>query len=229
MSKQQKFVYTHTRPTNVCFNGVSFPVLGGDVIKCYPEFIEAFIPEGKYRPVPKGHPKDSQKPKFTFGHSPQFLRPDPTGGLPVRSVPGPRKTKGLTIMSPATVEEAPINPYDLGVEEEATIDIGTGFDTPTSPDPQPETLTTAPPAVRPEPKKVVAVVVVKDVEEEVEDVEEEVESVPERIPPGRAQLRKMRKDELAAEALSWGLELEEDVGRGVIFDALWKLFKYNEE
>lgn len=247
--KKEKFVYIHTRPTNVCFNGVSFPLLGGDVIKCYPEFIAAFIPEDKYRLVPPGSEVDKRAVKYNFGSSPIFLRPDPTGGLPMRSVPGPRKTKTPAPYSPATVEEAPDNPYALLSElETPTIEIGTGLDTPTSPDPKPESLTTAPPSERPEPteeedelKGLESGFEVEDEEStsgaedipadnlEDEELEDDTQDDTQLPIPGRTAIRRLKRDEMYAVAIEHGIEVAEDAARGVILKALWKAFKYDEE
>ena len=117
--KVYKYFGINRRPTNVCWNGTSFPINSGDVIKCYPEFIAAFINEKCYREL---RPEELEKAdiKFTFGVSPFFIKPDPMGGLPMRQVDqlGPGlKAKMPQKFSPATVEdEKPVNPYAEAIE-----------------------------------------------------------------------------------------------------------------
>jgi hypothetical protein len=181
MSKQEKFVYFATRPTNVCWNGVSFPVLPGDVIKCFPEFIAAFIPEDKYKRVPPGSKVDERPVKHTFGASPVFLRPDPTGGMPVRSEEGPRKTKKDLPKSPATIDERDVNPYEMPKADEARLELGTGLDTPSASDPESEDITTAPPSERVEKteEEDALAALEKDLELEIGEEEEPQEDIPE--------------------------------------------------
>ena len=119
MATKKLFKYIGKVPTNVCWNGVSFPVAPRDIIRCYPEFIAQFIPAKLYKEVESG------TPRHDLGRSPFFLRPDPTGGLPMRSDPnaGPRlKDKMPQPVSPALVEETIIdNPYDLGPDPKLEI------------------------------------------------------------------------------------------------------------
>jgi len=237
-SRPQKYVYAPRtpRPTNVCFNGVSFPVMPGDVIRCYPEFIAAFIPEKDYREVPKGSKKDLQPIKHNIPKSPIFLRPDPTGGLPMRSDPsvGPRLRELLPKgpISPALVDDIVIdNPYDMGLDEE-TLDMGTSLDVPSAPEPKTESLTTTPPGERVDAEKEAA----DELEADLEVLEEEVpEPVveEERDPdlpdiPSKTAFRKMGKEDLRALVISHGIEIPEDAARGVIVDLAWPVF-YGEE
>jgi hypothetical protein len=234
-------------------------VLPGDVIKCFPEFIAAFIPEDKYKRVPPGSKLDERPVKHSFGASPVFLRPDPTGGMPVRSEEGPRKTKVQLPKSPATVDEREANPYEMPKADEARLELGTGLDTPTSPDPhQPEALTTAPPSERAEGSEELDVLeeLEKELELEIgnsgeiqEDIpadnledeeaaqedeqedeqDEQEEDAPALEPPGRTAIRKMKRDEMYDAAVAHGVEIDEDAPRGTILKAMWEAFGYNEE
>lgn len=164
---KKKFVYTDTRPTNVCWNGVSFPVMPGEVIRCLPEFIATFIPEDKYREVPPGSKVDERPVRHDFGREPVFLRKDPTGGLPMTSQEGPAKTRpAKDPMLKDLSDTENDNPYALPVPD-AKLEMGTGLDTPTSPDPQPVAVTTTPPSER-----------VEGEGEEIEDVVEEQDLIP---------------------------------------------------
>lgn len=112
----EKFLYFDKKPTNVCWNGTSFPVNPRDIIECLPEFIAAFIDEKWYKGVPAD---DTRSVKYTFPASPSFLTPDPMKGLPVRSDPniGPH-LRGKDLRPVHLLGEEPQdNPYDLGVEK----------------------------------------------------------------------------------------------------------------
>ena len=172
--KQENFLYFGKRPTNVCYNGVSFPVLAGDVVRCYREFWEAFIrDERTYKAIPDDDAR-AQKPKYKFGRSPVFIKPDPVGGMPVRSTSEPGANPLLKekmrerLLNPPEDREY-INPYDLGVDEEPALEMSTALDKPSAPEPKEETFTTA------------IGVIGKDNLEEVEDLEEE-EKVDEEAP-----------------------------------------------
>jgi hypothetical protein len=234
---QENFLYFGRRPTNVCYNGTSFPVMPGDVVRCYKEFWEAFIPDERlYKVVPND---DAHKPKYTFGRSPVFVKHDPTGGLPVRadSSPGanPRlreKMKVRTPRDPALVMDAgaEINPYDIGVDNELTVDISTSPELPSAPEPKSEDISTGPSFVG------------SEVEEEIEEVEEETKVSFIETLRGRTVLRKLTRDEVFAECkrladtgcpsntekLDAFVGYDEDTTRGVMFKELWDYCGYNE-
>jgi len=117
--KPKLYVYFGRVPTNVCWNGCSFPVMPGEAIQGYEALITAHIDPKVLREVPLG----SQKARHTFGHQPFFIKRDPTGGLPVRSSTDPNAFKDKTpkpvlATSPALLEESMEgNPYDLGLDE----------------------------------------------------------------------------------------------------------------
>jgi hypothetical protein len=227
-SKQKVFKYfgVNQRPTNVCWNGTSFPINSGDVIKCFPEFIAAFINEKCYREL---RPDEIEKAtiKFTFGTSPFFLKPDPMGGLPMRSVEGtgPKlKDKMPKRFSPATAEdEKPVNPYaeateggataalpNPAVQEEPKLVISTAQDTPSAPEPDATGMEISTQIdigggemvgseVTPEDKPA-GPVADNPVTEEV--VEEVVEVVEEPTPPGKTELRQLLADPTRALAFA---------------------------
>lgn len=238
-----KYVYFGTRPTNVCWNGVSFPVEPGDTIICFPNFAETFFPAGTYTEVPKGSSKDAQKVRHTFGRSPTFLRTDPTGGLPMTSTPGPRKTKpnAADLFSPGLTDEMDTsNPYDLGVDTKPTIDMGTSMDTPSAPEPLEVSVTTVPPsevAESPEEEDIVedileSLELPEEVEVEVEGEAEPLEAEEEApgLPiPTRTQVRGLKVAELKDLAAAHGIDLGEATTRGPILEVLWGAFKYDEE
>jgi hypothetical protein len=242
--KQENFLYFGKRPTNVCYNGVSFPILGGDVVRCYREFWEAFIPDERtYKVIPDDDPR---KPKYTFGRSPVFIKPDPSGGLPMRSTSKPdtsllKAKMRERLLNPPEDREY-VNPYDLGVDENPALEMSTAPDKPSAPEPKTETFTTAPPAealteLNPVPDEIEA----PPVEEEVVDTPEE-ESVNEHL-LGRSAIRKLTRSEVFAETQRI-LELscpsnpdfievfasfdgeEDGTTRGVMFDALWDYCGY---
>lgn len=238
--KQENFLYFGKRPTNVCYNGVSFPVLGGDVVRCYREFWEAFIQDERtYKVIPDDDPR---KPKYKFGRSPVFIKPDPSGGLPVRSEAGPGANPRLKehmrerLMNPPEDREY-TNPYDLGVDENPALEMSTAPDKPSAPEPKTEVFTTVPPA------EVVEPAAADDdeafhVEEAVVDTTEEEGF--EVALFGRSALRKMVRDEVFVECkrqadagcphnpafLEAFLSYDDDSTRGVMFEALWEYCGY---
>ena len=243
--KQENFLYFGKRPTNVCYNGVSFPVAPGDVVRCYRAFWEAFVTDPKlYKTIPDNDPR---KPKYTFGRSPVFIKPDPTGGLPMQSSSDPghnprlkEKMKEMQPISPALVEETDYaNPYDLGVDEEPTLEISTAEDKPSAPEPKEETFTTA----IEQPEFVTELEPVPEEIEAPEDlVEEDEPGQVEEYLLGRTALRKLTRDEvfdeckrLAAlgcpsnpEFLETFESFDEETTRGPMFEQLWDYCGYNE-
>jgi hypothetical protein len=90
-----------------------------DAIVGYEEFILSNIDSSLLIEKPMG----SVKPKHTFGRTPFFLKPDPVGGLPVRSSEDPKafskEPEVVQATSPALIEETVVdNPYDLGLGED---------------------------------------------------------------------------------------------------------------
>ena len=125
---RSKYVYFGRNPTNVCFNGVSLPVMPGDVLKCHADFIFSQIPEGQYKVVPPGSPADKRQIKHDLGHQPFFIKRDPMGGLPIRTDPnaGPylRDPKRPGPISPALIEETEVdNPYEMPVGSKPDEDL----------------------------------------------------------------------------------------------------------
>jgi len=114
----EKYLYFDKKPTNVCWNGTSFPIQPRDVIACLPGFIEAFIDPKWLKRLPK---EDTRPVKYTFPASPTFLLPDPSKGLPVRSDPSAGPNLKSKLRARMLLEEPEINPYDLGVED-AVVD-----------------------------------------------------------------------------------------------------------
>lgn len=111
----EKFVYFDKKPTNVCWNGTSFPINPKDIIECLPAFIAAFIDEKWYKKVPAD---DTRSVKYTFPATPSFLTPDPMKGLPVRSTDKvTSEMRGKVRPVVVLGDEPEINPYDLGVED----------------------------------------------------------------------------------------------------------------
>ena len=239
--KQENFLYFGKRPTNVCYNGVSFPVLGGDVVRCYREFWEAFIPDERtYKVIPDDDPR---KPKYKFGRSPVFIKPDPTGGLPVRSEAGPGANPRLKelmrerLLNPPEDQEY-VNPYDLGVDENPALEMSTAPDKPSAPEPKAETFTTAPPSEVTEVTESAGDDEVPPVEEEVADTTEEEGF--EVALYSRSGLRKMVRDEIFEECkrqaaagcphnpdfLEAFLSYDDESTRGVMFEALWEYCGY---
>jgi hypothetical protein len=227
---QSKFVYFGRVPTNVCFNGTSFPVAPGDVIKCHPQFIADFIPAKFYKQIPDSDPR---KPRHTFGRTPFFMKPDPTGGLPVRSDPnaGPRlanKSLPPVPFSPAIVDDQFVeNPYDLGMgnEEEVVLENTTA-------------LKDGPKFVPPEDEMAAD-------EDSLDD--DDVANLqlpdpePEKVAPNRSVLRKGLREDLinialeikAGEIADAGFraefdEIDTNSLRGVVFDLLWRYYGYDQ-
>lgn len=235
--KQENFLYFGRRPTNVCYNGTSFPVLPGDVVRCYREFWEAFIPDERlYKVIADDDPR---KPKYKFGRSPVFVKADPTGGLPVTSdaSPGanPRLREKMKLRrDPALVmgNEAEVNPYDLGIDKGLTVDISTSPDLPSVPDPEKLDFTTA--------------LGVSDITEGDEDpVVDETESEGDEFEVAlfsRSGLRKLTRDAVLEECkrlaeagcphntekLDAFLGYDDDTTRGEMFPQLWDYCGYND-
>ena len=125
---RSKYVYFGKNPTNVCFNGVSLPVMPGDVLKCHAEFIHTQIPEAQYKVVAPGSPADKRPIKHDLGHQPFFIKKDPLGGLPIRTNPdaGPHlaNPKFPRAVSPALIDETEVdNPYAMPKGSAADEDI----------------------------------------------------------------------------------------------------------
>ncbi len=150
------FEYIGRTPRNICFHGTSFPVYPGCTIAAPEEWLKAQLPPKQLKLVTK----TGITPKLRFPPgSKRMLFTDPTGGLPVKSVPGKPKTARSLVPSPATTEipdKDYLNPYDLGMakreEEEPTLTLSTqpGVVAPEIPGPGP--VTTPPPAkIAPEP------------------------------------------------------------------------------
>lgn len=111
----EKFLYFDRKPTNVCWNGTSFPINPKDIIECLPGFIKAFINEKWYKKVPAD---DTRPVKYTFPATPSFLTPDPMKGLPVRSTDKiTSEMRGKVRPVVVLGDEPELNPYDLGVED----------------------------------------------------------------------------------------------------------------
>lgn len=111
----EKFLYFDKKPTNVCWNGTSFPINPRDIIECLPAFIKAFIDEKWYKQVPAD---DTRPVKYTFPATPSFLTPDPMKGLPVRSTDKvTSEMRGKVRPVVVLGDEPETNPYDLGVED----------------------------------------------------------------------------------------------------------------
>lgn len=136
--EMKRFVYFGRNPSNVVFNGVSLPVMPGDIVKCYPDFIAAFLKREEYKEAPSS--LDSKPAKYTLGRQPFFMKKDPTGGLPIRTDPdsGPklREKMGLSrrAVSPALMEESldQTNPYELpeGSGPDEKLEKTLGLDAP---------------------------------------------------------------------------------------------------
>lgn len=238
MAERKRFVYfgKNQRPSNIFYNGVSFPVAPGDVVECSPDLIARRMDE--YREVKPGSKDADKAPRHVFNAKPMFLRKDPTGGLPMKSSP----TK-----LPAHVDESNRkmlmkddviidNPYEL-IEEQPKIEMSSHPETAAKikvPDKMVVETSTNPEA---------------PVEIEVEeDSEEEELSGPEPavdpvVIPGKAVLRKMTKADIFQHMLkvrSEGLPLKPEMAdkfavfdesstRGPMFEALWEYYGYNEE
>jgi hypothetical protein len=213
----------------------------GNIIKCYPAFIEAFIKKTLYREVSTG------KPTHTFARSPFFMRPDPAGGLPMRStsVPNSHRTpeagSSVPPLSPALWEETQVdNPYDMTIKDGKT-ELST-FNNQSSPV-----------SVAPEVAELADGIIEDDIPEDnlddsddldldVEDATEisfEADQGPQ--PPTRTELRKKTADEIRElgmslleagcpahpEMLETFAEFTPETPRGPVFEALWIYFGYN--
>jgi hypothetical protein len=201
----------------------------GDIIKCYPEFIAAFIPAQLYREVETG------VPRHEFNRSPFFLRPDPTGGLPMRSDPtaGPRLKD--RIWSPAVIDEIIDNPYDLGGDPK--LEISTAESIPAPPE---EVVPVGTTAVE---ETTVEETVVEVTETAVEEtiVEMAELQVHQDLAPTRTELRKKLVDELRSlvyevreagcplnpEKLDTFNEINDDTSKGILVSALWEYYGYD--
>jgi hypothetical protein len=233
MSGKKKYVYFGKRPTNVCYNGVSFPLMPGDVIECQPDFAATFFKAGEYKET-VGTTKDKQAPKYSLGRTPLVLRRDPTGGLPTTATVGVKKTVKLD------QEVPPINPYDLTIDKGLKKEISTfeNISVAAEVKEMEKTLELDAPFVdsasveefdNPNPPV--------DVLETVE-----VSSVQVNI-PGRAALRKMTKGDvfnqvqvvvaegaaLKPEMLDVFTPFTAESTRGPMFEALWKYYGYDGE
>lgn len=241
MSEMRRFVYFGKRPTNVCFNGVSFPVLPGDVIKCYPEFIANFISPKWYKEAKDTNTKPA---KHTFPRSPFFLKPDPQGGLPMRSDPnaGPRLKDNPRYMSRAVLlkDEVPVNPYEkeaggakeaLPKVEAPKLEIST----------RPQSVVATVDPVAP----VEETIEIEEYDEVVVEEEALVESteVIIRPSPTKSELRKATRDDiylrvvgtradgcpLKPEMLDIFNAFTEESTRGEMFAALWGYYDFDKE
>jgi len=215
----------------------------GDVVKCYPEFIAGFISSKWYKEAPV---ENTKAPKHIFPHSPMFLRPDPTGGLPMRSDPtaGPR-LKNRMPLSPAIQEDPPTLLYEK-VEEGGAKEVLPEIEVPKL------ELTTLPgqTLTPPEPEVVVPAAVdsVDPVSFAGDEVEEEAvpaEEIPELIALGitRSALRKATRPEIYArvlevrekgcvlkpEMLDIFNSFNEETTRGGMFAALWEYYGFDKE
>lgn len=249
MSKIDKFVYHGSRPTNVCYNGVSFPVATGDIIACPHSFIAGYLKEGSYKKVVPGSAKDNQKPRHTFSNfNPVSLRKDPTGGLPMKS-----STTRLKKVDANPAPKPPFlhidetefeNPYDMTIDKDK---------------PKTEISTFKNISVAEDDKKVTEIQPPEKVELDVPTVEEvetavakeeagEGLAVPEdtettQSAPAKSALRKMTKPEIfdlvVAErdqgcpakpaALESFNAFDTNSTRGPMFEALWNYFGYDGE
>jgi len=237
MSEKKKYVYFGKRPTNVCYNGVSFPLMPGDVLECLPHFIEAFIPKDQYKEVSPTSSKAAQKPRHSFGKTPMVLRTDPTGGLPMQSTTKMPSKRPESVAPFLRIEDdVAVNPYDLGVDEQPKTELSTF-----------KNISVA------EPKRMeLDVPTVEDVEEEIarEEAHEDVEVPDEPVVitqdiqvPGKTALRKMTRDEiynLAMGVKASGAPIKpemaetfndfnEESTRGPMFQALWVYFGHDGE
>lgn len=244
MSEMRRYVYFGRVPTNVCFNGVSLPLMPGDVIKCYPEFIAGFISPKWYKEAP---PENTKAAKLTVPHTPFFLRPDPTGGLPMRSDPSPGpRLKGKLPYSPATQEEPLVNPYEKVAEggsrealpevETPKLELSTVPGRVISPPPEPEVVASEQ-VTEPEP----APFIEDETTEELIDIEE----IPELAAVGitKSGLRKATRPEIYARVVdvrNSGCPLKpemqdtfnaftEETTRGGMFAALWEYYGFDKE
>lgn len=244
MSKKKKFVYARSRPTNISFNGISFPVQGGDIVFCTPEFIEARVAGRWFREVQPGSKLDSQEPKYTFGAAPVTLRKDPTGGLPMRSSSDPKKKVTDVVDPTATELEKKFltnDPYEL-VEKEKPFDITTslapkalseeepadndeevideadlvGDTTDEAPEEEPEEI----------PETIDEVELEDEEDEEEDDLPEPPEPENEGDYPGRTTIRRMGVEDLKALAKSYDIEGADDMVRGVLIESLFERFGY---
>lgn len=237
MAERKRFVYfgKNKRPSNISYNGVSFPIAPGDIIECSPSLIAHRMEE--YR---EAKPSEMSKaPRHVFGASSPFLRKDPTGGLPMRSsstkLPAhvDESNKKLLMKDDVVID----NPYEL-IEEQPKIEMSSHPETAAKikvPDKMVVETSTNPDAP-------VAVEVDEEFEEEDEPVgfEPEVDHV---AIPGKAVLRKMTKADIFQHMLkvrSEGLPLKPEMAdkfavfdesstRGPMFEALWEYYGYNEE
>lgn len=233
MSVMKKYVYFGRRPTNVCYNGVSFPMMPGDVIECQPDFAAAFFKAGEYKET-VGTSKDSQPAKYHLGRTPLVLRRDPTGGLPTTSTVGVKKQHSLETDAP------PINPYDLTIDKGLKTEVSTY-----------ENI-----SVAAEVKAMEKTLELDAPFVDSDDVEEfdnpnppadiietvEVSSVQVNV-PGRAALRKMTKADVFGQVqvvVAEGAALKPEMldvftpftaesTRGPMFEALWKYYGYDGE
>jgi hypothetical protein len=233
MASKKKYVYFGRRNTNVCYNGVSFPVAPNDVLVCPPAFIAGYIPEGQYKEVTPGSKFDTQKVRHTFGHTPMVLRQDPTGGLPMTSTPL-RTTKPAG--TPLTVEAAKDaqfdNPYDLTIDE-PTTEVSTLHNISSSV-PVPPRLELDAPLVDMDEDEDTAIDFAGDSFPEEEETENII---------GKTVLRKMTKEDIyntvvavKATGCSWNPEMleefetfDETTTRGPMFKALWKYYNHDGE
>lgn len=255
--KQKLFVYFGRVPTNVCYNGVSFPIAPGDIIKCYAQFIAAFIKEDVYKEVATG------KPRHIFPRSPFFMTPDPEAGLPMKSTSVPNSHRlpeaDQAPPSPALWDDNILddNPYDMTIKDGKT-EVST-FENVSSSTPVPADAPVPAPEASPG-AGVGSTVITEDNLDGPEDssfsldLTDSGETVVEDEPvidipgdqgpknwPGRTELRKKTADEIRAigvgvleagsplkpELLETFAGFTPETPRGPVFDALWTYYGYD--